>query len=194
MLSEEDIRASARSNGDGGGMAYIKDNKVVVEKGFMKVDDFLERYNKVVAEGATESPMLVHFRIATTGAVNKDNCHPFIVGRGEGNGAVVHNGWFYSGGRNAVKSDTRVVVERQRNNLSYDAIRNSLVDLEKEITGSNKLAFLFDDGKYVIVNEDRGTWHDGIWYSNSWFKPHKDKSPLSLVPSNSCPISGGPDI
>ena len=36
-----------------------------------------------------------------------------------------------------------------------------------------KLAFLTNDGDYLIANEELGHWKDGIWYSNDSFKACK---------------------
>ncbi len=39
--------------------------------------------------------------------------------------------------------------------------------------GYNKLAFLYDDGKYAIIGEGKGEWVKGVWYSNGGYKPYK---------------------
>lgn len=172
VVSDANIRAAASSNRDGGGMAFIRDGKVVIEKGFMKVDDFLAKYKEVQEEGLhLDNPMLIHFRIATTGEVGPANCHPFKVGVADGDAALVHNGSFYSGRNSAEKSDTRVVAERVGHKFLYEPTLFAKQAIGKQLGNYNKVALLYNTGDYIIINEDQGSWNDDktIWYSNSWF-------------------------
>jgi hypothetical protein len=43
--------------------------------------------------------------------------------------------------------------------------------LIEERIGYSKLIFLDRHGKHEIFNEDKGLWDEGIWYSNSSYKP-----------------------
>lgn len=47
----------------------------------------------------------------------------------------------------------------------------------KRFIGYSKFAILDKSGKYYIVNEDKGNWSDGVWYSNTSYKePKKTKT------------------
>lgn len=110
--------------------------------------------------------MLIHFRIATEGKVNKANCHPFRI-KG---GALIHNGslWSTPGGLSAEFSDTRAFASRMHNELRYDVVKASIQELSDAI-GWNKLAMLYENGEYVRI----GKWYEdkGIWYSNEGYMP-----------------------
>lgn len=190
-ISEDTINRCFLQNRDGGGFAYIKEGKVMVEKGFMTATAMKDKYALLLEAKANDGPMLIHFRIATTGKVGRDNCHPFIVGRGVGNGAMIHNGSIYSGPNDAEKSDTRVLAERQRNNFTYEVVKEAVEDFGKELGSWNKIAFLFPNGEFVIVNENQGQWHDDVWFSNHHFKPWKPQyssGSNTSRPGSSCGI------
>lgn len=160
------------SNQDGGGFAYVKDDEVVIEKGFLKYNDFERAYTKAAEEYAAESPFLVHMRIKTSGSKKAENCHPFPIK----NGALIHNGvLFYPTGA-AVredKSDTRIFAERSYNILHLEDVLRAERDILNTFGVHNKLAFLYNDKRYLILNERSGYWHEDIWYSNSSCTPYK---------------------
>lgn len=165
-ISDEIIRRCAFSNSDGGGMALMaNDGKVIIDKGYMTTQSFIDRYHYHLENKAHErGPMLIHFRIATAGKVDRDNTHPFRV-RG---GAMIHNGIFWSGGFEDTMSDTRLLAAVLHNRFTEEAVSKHKKELG-EVAGWNKMAFLHDSGNYTIINEDYGTWDDGVWYSNSGF-------------------------
>lgn len=151
-------------------MAYIKDGKVVIEKGFMKVEDFIPRYHQLIEEGVNkDNPMLIHFRIMTTGEVGRDNCHPFYIGEKEGDAALIHNGSFYGGRSGCDKSDTRVVAERIGDKFLYEPTLFAKGKIERKLGNYNKVVLLYNTGDYIILNEHEGAWGGDIWYSARWF-------------------------
>lgn len=165
-IAEPNLRKMFSSNPDGAGIAYIKEGKVVIDKGHMLVDDFVSAYNKIKEGGFFDTDAaLVHCRIATMGEIGLDNSHPFMVR----DGAMIHNGMLFGGGRDEKKSDTRIFCERLYIDLTFQQVTANKKALGKELAG-NKLAFLYNDGKYAIVNEDAGMWDNGVWYSNSGYK------------------------
>lgn len=154
-------------NSDGAGMAYVVDGKVVIDKGYMTYEKFLAAYERAVERYGDKSPFLIHMRIQTSGDTDKHNTHPFKV-RG---GAMIHNGILFTPtGKHAQgkkkPSDTKVLANTLHNILVKEDIILAKPEIEKVIGGYNKLAFLYDDGEFVIVNEEAGDWDMGIWYSN----------------------------
>lgn len=158
-----------RSNSHGVGYAYIDDftGEVRVDKGFMTLDAAYNRYAQLSAKNGVNHPMLVHFRAATVGGVDRDNCHPFNV-KG---GAMIHNGTFWHD-KAAKKSDSRMLAEMMYNELHYANLDANKAAFQKAF-GYNRVAFLFKDGKYLLFSEhynlsrgQLGQWSDGIWYSN----------------------------
>lgn len=158
------------SNRDGAGYAYVDPDakKVVIKKGFMLYNDLEKSYYADVEKYAEHSPFLVHMRIRTSGHVSPANCHPFKI-KG---GAMIHNGSLFYPDKEHIgtpedrKSDTRVFAEVLHNILTFEDVKAA----EDAILGSvgryNKLAFLYDDGRYHIMNERAGSWKDDVWYSN----------------------------
>lgn len=154
------------SNPHGAGLAYLdNDGKVQISKGFLNFDAFEADYIRKVEAFGTNGPMLVHMRIRSAGDMGRDNTHPFRIK----NGAMIHNGTLFSPKRDPKskyqKSDTALFAETLHNILTPEDVREAKSDLESAIYGS-KLAFLWDGGETVIINERYGYWHDGIWYSN----------------------------
>lgn len=164
------------ANSDGGGFAYVDDkDQVVIKKGYSKYNDFHKDYVDAVKEFSTSSPFLIHMRIGTRGdKQSAANTHPFRIIPEEGpEGALIHNGTMFSptgeweGPVGDRKSDTRVLAERMGKLLAYDDVNDSVATLGFVLSERNKLALLYANRKYVLINERQGIWVDGIWYSNS---------------------------
>lgn len=170
ILSADAIDKGFRSNKDGGGFAFVHpdEKKVKIEKGFMDVDSMKDAYFEKVKEFGEVSPFLVHMRIKTSGLISANNTHPFPV-KG---GAMIHNGSFFhpskkfAGTEDDLKSDTRVFAEHLYGILTYEDVKAAQQRILAAVGGYNKIAFLYDDGRYLILNESGGHWNDDIWYSN----------------------------
>ena len=154
------------ANSDGGGFAYVRKGKVKIVKSLMKWKTWEDAYY-TAREANPDSPFLVHFRIRSAGSNTADNTHPYALKTG----AVVHNGTLTGSGADWYRgpSDTAKFVEKFGEHLTYDNVLSKKLAMEAAI-GYNKLAFLFNNGKFVIVNEDAGHWDDGVWYSNGSFR------------------------
>lgn len=175
VVTDKTFDRCFNSNRHGCGFAYIDptSKKVKIEKGFFDLRAARERYHKLIdGFGGRDFPMLIHFRAATVGQHGYDNCHPFAV-KG---GAMIHNGTFFRD-HNAIKSDSKQVAEVMHNELTYDNLTKHKEHFQ-EAFGYNRVAFLFDEGKYVIISENYhegknygrlGQWCDGIWYSNGGY-------------------------
>ena len=166
IINEEILKTCSENNPDGMGFAYI-DNDTLYIKKYMKFDDFIKDYKEV----ETKSNMLIHFRIATHGAVELDNCHPFFLNHRM---ALIHNGIISGYGDKKEKSDTRDFIDRVIGNISWKLMKNpSYRELISKAIGYSKLAILDITGDYWIINEDNGYWTDGVWYSNKSYEPKK---------------------
>lgn len=162
VVPDEAIRWGWYNNPDGGGFAYTRNGKVQIVKGFMDVTEFLEAYRKAVRKNK-ESHFLLHFRIRTLGAKGPDNTHPFPIP----GGALVHNGNLSGTAARGYEgpSDTKLFAERYGEAMSFDFVAAHKVGWENAI-GWNKVALLYDDNRYQIINEKDGHWLDDVWYSN----------------------------
>lgn len=75
-IKEEYLVNAFINNPDGAGiMHYNKQGQVIYQKGFMDIDSMLNYWRKTDGE----FPRAVHCRIATSGVINKENCHPFPI-------------------------------------------------------------------------------------------------------------------
>jgi hypothetical protein len=161
----DDLKRGFTKNNDGAGLAYVLDGKVVIDKGYFKFKSFLHAYERITR--TIEGPLMIHFRMATSGKKDYQNSHPMSIYDGEL--CMGHNGVFtelsYS---NSETSDT-VKLAELLNSLQWNF--PFAPEQEKILTmlcGSyNKLVFLDNNGKYLIINEKQGTWRDDTWYSNT---------------------------
>lgn len=173
-LNNAQLKTGWDRNSDGGGVAYVnKAGHLIVQKGAMTYEAMAKIYEHALDHRHAESPMLVHMRIATSGLKSRNNTHPFEIRPQAGpRAAMIHNGILFTpslkrGGReHDLKSDTRVVSEVLHNILRLQDVKDAKTDLGRAIGGGNKLAFLYENMEYVIINEDKGYWEKGIWYSN----------------------------
>lgn len=149
----------------GAGYAYSYNNGLFVKKGFFDFDDFFKSYSKI----PKNAPNIVHFRLATSGKYNEENCHPFNVNE---NLAFAHNGVFSCVKGDDFHSDTykfnelicKPLFSKNESLILEDATKFVLY---KTIGSYNKIAFIKNSGEIIIVNEEAGYWENGIWFSNS---------------------------
>jgi len=177
-INKATLKRCYDANPDGAGFMYAENKKLNVQKGYFTFKDFYKEYKP-----HENKQVLLHFRIKTHGPIDKANCHPFLVNSGLG---FIHNG-IISGYGDSKESDTiafnkailKKIVAKHGNNSLFD---DPMVELIENVIGYSKLVFLDRHGNYKIMNEDKGSWHDGIWYSNnSWKKPE----PIKYIPDYS---------
>lgn len=168
-ISKETLKTCSEANPDGMGFAYVDGDKLYIKK-YMKFDEFYKDFEKV----QDKSNMLIHFRIATHGSVELENCHPFFLNHRM---ALIHNGIISGYGDKKEKSDTRDFIDKVIGNISWKLMKNpSYRELVGHAIGYSKLAILDITGDYWIINEDKGYWDNGIWYSNKSYEPKKTTS------------------
>lgn len=172
-LTEDQLLNCHTSNKDGCGFAYISTDYSGVRRlktyKTMDFQKFKKQYYRAVKNNP-ESPMLVHFRIATHGTVDKFNCHPFKVNKRM---VMIHNGIINGMGVDKNKSDTQLFNDKILKTLpkGWENSEGISLLIEKFIIGS-KMLTLDIDGTVRIYNESAGHWKDGIWFSNnSYVKP-----------------------
>jgi predicted glutamine amidotransferase len=189
-VEETHIENAFAHNSDGAGYAYVKDGEIIIEKGFFNVGELLESY----ASMPENAPHLLHFRLATAGKENAENCHPFKVSDGI---AYIHNGIIHDARTCANYSDTYYFNEDYLKPLlakRYALLKEpAFIKLLEEFIGKfNKLAFLNREGQIILVNEEAGHWDDDeqIWYSNRSYVTYTSYSSNAL-PSHYQNMGGG---
>lgn len=166
-LKKDLLKACWDNNNDGAGLAYPKDGRIEIFKELKSFDKFYDEYAAIREE--YRGNMLLHFRIATHGAVTEENCHPFLV---SDTLAFVHNGVISNVGASKDKSDTKCFNEKVLQLLPEGFTDNAGIKLlVEEFIGHSKLAFLDAEGNYSIYNEAKGVWDMDCWFSNVSYKP-----------------------
>jgi hypothetical protein len=165
---EEAYLNGFQSNNHGAGFAAAADGGLVIAKGFFKFKDFWSAF-----EPYHKCPAIVHFRLATHGHRDEENCHPFSV---SDDLAMIHNGILsIDTEQEPTKSDTWHYVESVLKPIhaqmpEFYADPSLRFMGEQAIEGS-KFIFLRADGDCAIWNEEDGHWtKDGHWYSNGGYK------------------------
>ena len=163
-ITDEQLLNCFDNNPDGAGIAYTKDNKIIVVKGIFEATQFVEEYHKAVAEA--DGAMLVHCRIGTSGFKDYTNCHPHIV---SDECVMIHNGILsIDVPKDSKVSDTVLYVEQYLKPLPKDFMLNDGIMslITDHIGAGNKFVFLNNHGDFSIANEKAGHWKNGVWFSN----------------------------
>lgn len=171
-IPEQNIQNSFKQNPDGAGYMFVRQGKVVVRRGYMDVSGLLRAYQKDV-RAYPNSPFVMHCRISTSGKVDVDNCHPFLLE--SHNLGIAHNGIMREFEvPHSAHSDTWHFSYGALAKLPKSALRNAGMDLLLESlakTTSSKFAVLTGNS-LRLYNEAAGVWDKGVWYSNSTYIDH----------------------
>ena len=197
-LSDEVLKNCFENNPDGAGWAGVNTDHLGRRKlttyHSMEFENWLKKLRRFEKNNPDEN-MLIHTRIGTSGEESTFNCHPFNVNKKL---CFIHNGMIISVKKDPYgrKNDTQIFNEDilqglPENWMEYDAI----LDMIEDYIGYSKLAFLDEDGKYLILNEHKGVWKDGVWYSNDSYKkpkwkyiaPKKGKNKNKNIPQKTLP-------
>lgn len=175
-IPDDHIERAFRTNHDGFGVMYADENQTLKTiRGMFTLDNV-----KTIFRGLEKAniPYVAHFRFATHGTKNRDNCHPFHINNDAGGVAMVHNGTLMgSHWRSNSRSDTAILTGLISQHIADgEFATDSLFEREApEILsrygrdiGSDKLVFMNGKGDINIVNEKQGSWLDDCWYSNMY--------------------------
>ena len=71
-----------KKNPDGSGFMYEYNHEVYIEKGFMEFDVLYNRLKELDSQiNLKNHPLVMHFRISTSGKIDPQNCHPYPITR-----------------------------------------------------------------------------------------------------------------
>lgn len=160
IIDDETLRQAWSANPHGAGFAYYDPEKGwIARKGFLKLKEFMHAYRPFGDQEA-----VLHFRIATHGAINAENTHPFMRDDGL---TLFHNGILSQFGSREV-SDTGDFFKNCMSHLPLNSCRHELLEELAESSGS----------KFVLLEEDHnitlaGHFHEyeGLLVSNLSLKP-----------------------
>lgn len=166
-ITEETFYTMWENNPDGAGMLYSYNGKLTVQKELLNPDALWIKYVKATALNV---PIMLHFRIGTSGAMDEYNIHPFKV---SDHLYFAHNGILsIQVPKDSKENDTQIFNNSILKNLPSGFIHNKgIMSLIKTTIGSgNKFVFYDSKGNIKIVNKSAGIVKDGIWYSNRTFE------------------------
>lgn len=156
ILTKDLLTRESGVNPDGWGLMWPENGKLMVKKG-LDMEVGVEEAFKL----PTDVNRLIHFRIATNGAIAPENCHPFQFGKGLG---LMHNGIIPKFSHDKDISDTKLFAShlgawlaKKRVGLSDSA----LVDFIKKIDSSSRFALMNEAGEFTLV---------GDWVNEGEFK------------------------
>lgn len=168
VIPERHLENGYRNNPDGMGYSFVYRGAIKTRKFMTDLDSFMDAYYTDTIKNP-KSPFLVHFRYATHGNIDLNNVHPFDCN----GGAFAHNGIFDIPRTKRTKdaSDTRafrdVILPKFPLGWQNDPVYRHIL---KEYCGyGNKLAFIWQDKTYTIINAEAGAWDNDVWYSNKGY-------------------------
>ena len=183
LPSKDTIRAMWDKNPHGGGIVYKdSDNNVYYKKGYFDFDMF---YNDLVEISDVAVEMAMHTRIATSGGINAEMCHPFRLSNSKDDlrctsgekctePIIMHNGMINVDIMKGLNDTCSYIIKKlyprykKHNAFMFD---NQIVKkIENEI-GYSKLLIMSQYPTKLIG--DWKTDDDGCYYSNLYFKPRK---------------------
>jgi hypothetical protein len=172
-ISKEILENCWQRNPDGAGIMYAVNGKIYVSKELHSFEKFYKQFKHI--DNSIDTNIVVHFRIATSGGVNERNIHPFKI---SDEAYFCHNGILdIEVPRESKDNDTRIYNNVILKQLPKDFYNNQAILqlIQMSIGSNNKFVIMDKDGNYHILNEEAGQWDDGIWYSNSSYKPYSYK-------------------
>lgn len=161
-LSKPLLELAWNENPHGAGLMYHKRGKLQILKS-LDFEEFRSMYDFAVKDKRMSDPLCLHFRWATHGHKNLDNCHPFVAGDQLG---LVHNGVLpIKVPKTSEVSDTYIFAKYLRDNPYVLKTKAGIKQMEQYITAYNKIVLMSPDS-FNILNESSGAWWDNNWYSN----------------------------
>ena len=167
VIDEYTLRNCWENNNDGAGIMYSINGEVHVHKELNSFKKFM-KFKKYV--DSLNVNCVIHFRISTSGKIDKNNIHPFKV---NDDLFFCHNGILdIDVPIDSLINDTQIYNNGILKNLPIgfeqnEGIRNLI---QYSIGSKNKFVFLNSEGEFFILNENAGCWDEGAWYSNNTYQ------------------------
>ena len=79
MPNEETLNICFENNPHGCGYTLCRNGKNFVYKGFMTLSELMDSFKQT--NPLQSESVMIHFRVASVGSINKSNCHPFVVSK-----------------------------------------------------------------------------------------------------------------
>ena len=155
-LSKKLLKVCWESNNNGAGLMYAIEEKLNIFKELKDFNTFYDYYSTLRSE-FKKTIIALHFRIATSGNIDINNTHPFIINYKL---AFMHNGIIDIPLQKESKiCDTIAFNEKILKQLPSNFLDNpAILDLISRYAQRSRLLFMNNQGKYWIINENLGHW------------------------------------
>lgn len=189
LPSKETLETCFLNNPDGAGFMYVKNGKVIIDKGYMNFKSFYKRLEKLDRKlHLKDKALVMHFRIGTHGENDKQTTHPFpITNNAEylrktyftTDIGMAHNGIIPHYDYDRVLSDTQLFIKdvvsvlKELNKKFYK--NKDTLDMLERVCNS-KLCFLDTKENITYIGRFLND-KDGIKYSNDTFSYCKYYTP-----------------
>lgn len=172
-------------NSDGAGFMYVKNNKVIIDKGYMTWKKFYKRYQKLCRKfnNFENQSLIMHFRIGTSSGNTPQNTHPYPISNKvddlhklyvKTDLGMVHNGIIHDYTPNdklSKTNDTQEFILKYVSTLynHYPKFyKDKYITKGMEDITNSKLAFM-DTSGYIYYVGDFIT-ENGVKFSNSSYE------------------------
>ena len=168
-LDFETVRLASVTNPDGVGVA-INEGDIWTIKKYMYPS---RQQLKTLCNSLQDKEAILHFRIATSGGINLENCQPFLFD--DDRQVLFHNGVVYSlNGISSYKSDTRLLIDILEK--EKEDVNNILFNISDK--SSNKFILLDDKNEIQFYGDYKN--YKGLLCSNLNFVP---RPPMPATPA-----------
>ncbi len=181
--TENELKNSFEYNNDGAGFMYVDNGKVIIDKGYMKYNDFIKRYRELLDKynNFIGKSLVIHCRIGTSGRNTQGNTHPYTITNSskllkktklKSDIGIVHNGIIRSYETTGNLNDTQEFIIKYLYPIysNYrDFYKNKYIMKGiEEITNSKFVILDTKDNIYKIGDfiEDKG-----LFFSNDSYLP-----------------------
>lgn len=183
LPKEEELKNSFEYNSDGAGFMYVKNGKVVIDKGYMSYDAFLKHYKSLLKEfdNFKNKSLVMHFRIGTSGKNIKENTHPFPISSNtrmlrakhlsQEDIGIVHNGIIKGYGTATGLNDTQEFISKYIYPIYShfkEFYKNKDIMYGIEVITNSKWAILDSEDNIYFIGEFID--EKGLKFSNTSYK------------------------
>lgn len=188
LPKKTELKNSFEYNSDGAGFMYVDNGKVIIDKGYMKYEDFINRFDKLCKkyDNFNNKSLIIHCRIGTSSSNTAENTHPYPITKKEkylhakyikADLGVAHNGIiseYTPNWKNPTTNDTQEFImkylaplyknykEFYKNKYIMNGIKNII---------NSKLAFLdTSDHIYFVGKENFIEEEKGLFFSNNTYQ------------------------
>ena len=186
-ISRTTLEICYANNPDGAGYMFSYNGRLFVRKGFFTFDSFYQAYKLDHIDNGTHSTFVLHFRIATHGLLDKNNCHPHRISNSL---AFAHNGIFnrvkHIQAKKTKSDSIRAGIIFKQLPADWYKLKGLRLLVEDFFINNNSYgAFLDGSGEVWLTDKKNWQKNRGIFYSNStycdkmYFSLHEYKTPTN---------------